>query len=88
MDNNIPLDELRKKIIKIGFVGIFVFALAIAGAAASHYFADMPNYANLRKGLLIFSLIDFIFGISILLVFRKHIISYKDRKDKQNEFPD
>ena len=87
-NNNTPLDELRKKIIIIGFIGIFIFAISIVGAAISYYIASIPDYASLRSTILMFSLMDFIFGIGILLVFRKHINTYKTLKDKLNELPD
>ena len=87
-NNNTPLEELRKKIIIIGFIGIFIFAISIVGAAISYYIASIPDYASLRSTILMFSLMDFIFGIGILLVFRKHINTYKTLKDKLNELPD
>ena len=86
-NNNTSLEELRKKTIIIGLIGIFIFASSIVGAALSYYVASIPDYASLRSTILIFSLIDFVFGIGILLVFRKHINSYKTLKDKLNELP-
>ena len=83
-----PLDKLRKKIIITGIIGVYLFATSIIGAVLSRYFASDPNYANISKTVFMFSLIDFVFAVGILLVFRNFIISYKAQKDKIDEVSD
>ena len=79
------LEKLREKIIKTGFVGIFLFATSVVGAVASFYTSSMPEYAKYRTEILTMSAIDFVLGVGALLVFRNLIISYKTKKQSQQQ---
>ena len=78
------LEELRKKIIKTGFAGIFLFTTSVIGAIASFYISSMPEYAKYRTDILTMSAIDFVLGVGILFVFRNLIISYKKNNRTNN----
>lgn len=76
---NKDLNDLRKKIIKTGLIGIFIFALSIAGAETSRYISKMPDYSNLNILILVASVIIFFLGFCTLLKFRKMIKIYKTK---------
>ena len=82
---NNDLEELKKKIIKTGFVGIFLFTTSVIGAIASFYVSSMPEYAKYRTDILTMSAIDFVLGVGILFVFRNLIISYKTKISHNNQ---
>lgn len=82
---NNDLEELKKKIIKTGFVGIFLFTTSVIGAIASFYVSSMPKYAKYRTDILTMSAIDFVLGVGILFVFRNLIISYKTKISHNNQ---
>ncbi len=83
LNNN--LEKLKKKIIKTGFAGIFLFATSVVGAVASFYISSFPEYAKYKTDILTMSAIDFVLGVGILIVFRNLIISYKTKISHNNQ---
>lgn len=83
---NLPLDKLRIKIIKTGLIGIILFMLSVVGAGISHYLAYTPDYISLSRLILSVSVIVFIFGVSVLIYFRKLINLYNlKNNNSQNQ---
>ena len=82
------LNEVKREVIKIGSIGILIFAIAIGGAILFFYLGKTPEYAILRRVILLISVIIFIIGLVILYFFKLYVEMYFLIRDYDKEEDD